>query len=589
MAFRHREKCIIIVGLVFISAIIVVSMHYLPNSDDLNIRSLQIVRDIANRRMVQSFDREILRAKIREANIPPPPLQPARLADTDDASTASQHGGAEAELARRRDFVKQMTKFAWDSYEKYAWGMNELRPLSRTGHSASIFGSGEIGATIVDALDTLYLMGLREEYERARKWIALSLNLRNSKGDISVFETNIRFIGGLLSAYALTNDTMFVDKALEIAELLLPAFETPTGIPYAMFNAQTGTARNWAWASGGCSILSEFGSLHLEFEYLSRITNRTIFYDKVARIREVLSSVEKPEGLYPNYLNPKTEHVSIGALGDSFYEYLLKSWILSSKRDNDAKRLYDDAIAAIEKHLLHFSKQSKLAYFAELKGSRVEHKMDHLACFIGGLFALQSMNEDSSEQRDKALDLAKQIGNTCHESYIRSVTPRRCRDETGTDTIDKLTATFLNANTVIGHSRVYSLMLSAIGIGPESFRFTSDVEAVAVSDREKYYIQRPEVIETWFYLWRATHDEKYRDWCWSAAQAIQKYCRTASGYSGIRNVYTTNVELDDVQQSFLFAETFKYLFLVFSEDDVLPLGKWVFNTEAHPFPVASSL
>lgn len=74
---------------------------------------------------------------------------------------------------------------------------------------------------------------------------------------------------------------MFVDKALEIAELLLPAFETPTGIPYAMFNAQTGTARNWAWASGGCSILSEFGSLHLEFEYLSRITNRTIFYDKV--------------------------------------------------------------------------------------------------------------------------------------------------------------------------------------------------------------------------------------------------------------------------------------------------------------------
>uniref|UniRef100_F1KXX4 alpha-1,2-Mannosidase n=1 Tax=Ascaris suum TaxID=6253 RepID=F1KXX4_ASCSU len=554
MAFRHREKCIIIVGLVFISAIIVVSMHYLPNSDDLNIRSLQIVRDIANRRMVQSFDREILRAKIREANIPPPPLQPARLADTDDASTASQHGGAEAELARRRDFVKQMTKFAWDSYEKYAWGMNELRPLSRTGHSASIFGSGEIGATIVDALDTLYLMGLREEYERARKWIALSLNLRNSKGDISVFETNIRFIGGLLSAYALTNDTMFVDKALEIAELLLPAFETPTGIPYAMFNAQTGTARNWAWASGGCSILSEFGSLHLEFEYLSRITNRTIFYDKVARIREVLSSVEKPEGLYPNYLNPKTgkwgqKHVSIGALGDSFYEYLLKSWILSSKRDNDAKRLYDDAIAAIEKHLLHFSKQSKLAYFAELKGSRVEHKMDHLACFIGGLFALQSMNEDSSEQRDKALDLAKQIGNTCHESYIRS----------------------------------------AIGIGPESFRFTSDVEAVAVSDREKYYIQRPEVIETWFYLWRATHDEKYRDWCWSAAQAIQKYCRTASGYSGIRNVYTTNVELDDVQQSFLFAETFKYLFLVFSEDDVLPLGKWVFNTEAHPFPVASSL
>ncbi|KHN83808.1 Mannosyl-oligosaccharide alpha-1,2-mannosidase isoform B [Toxocara canis] len=346
---------------------------------------------------------------------------------------------------------------------------------------------------------------------------------------------------------------IFMEKAVEIAELLLPAFETPTGIPYAMFNARTGTARNWAWASGGCSILSEFGSLHLEFEYLSRITNRTIFSEKVARIREVLSSIEKPEGLYPNYLNPKTgkwgqKHVSVGALGDSFYEYLLKSWLLSNKQDDEAKRLYDEAIMAIEKHLLRFSQQSNLAYFVEMKGSRIEHKMDHLACFIGGLFALESMNEASLERKSNALRLGEQIGNTCHESYVRS----------------------------------------AIGIGPESFRFTADAEAVAVSDREKYYIQRPEVIETWFYLWRATHNEKYREWCWSAAQAIEKYCRTKSGYSGIRNVYTTNVELDDVQQSFIFAETFKYLFLVFSDEGVLPLGKWVFNTEAHPIPIASA-
>ncbi|VDM34395.1 unnamed protein product [Toxocara canis] len=102
-----------------------------------------------------------------------------------------------------------MTKFAWDSYEKYAWGMNELRPSSQTGHSASIFGYGETGATTVDALDTLYLMGLHEEYRQARDWIVSSLNLKNTSGDISVFETNIRFVGGLLSAFALTNDTVY--------------------------------------------------------------------------------------------------------------------------------------------------------------------------------------------------------------------------------------------------------------------------------------------------------------------------------------------------------------------------------------------
>ncbi|VDK48704.1 unnamed protein product [Anisakis simplex] len=550
MAFRSRERLFITFGLLVILFIIIAIIN-LPNSEDVNFRSLQVVRDIAKRRIAQSNDREILREKIEKANIPAPPLPPMNMSG--EVGTNQRRRPIDLEMAKRRNFVKKMTKFAWDSYVQYAWGMNELRPISRTGHSASIFGNGETGATIVDALDTLYLMDLKDEFRQARNWVANSLDLAKSDGDMSVFEMNIRFVGGLLSAFALTNDTVFRDKAEQIADLLLPAFNTPTGIPYAVFNARTGRVNNWSWATGGCSILSEFGSLHLEFEYLSRITNRTVFYEKVARIREVLSSIEKPDGLYRNYLNPKTgkwgqKHISVGALGDSFYEYLLKSWLQSNKQDQQAKQLYDDAVSAIKKHLLHFSKQSNLAYFAEMKGTRVEHKMDHLACFIGGLFALESMNEDSLAGKNDALDLAKQIGNTCHESYIRS----------------------------------------AIGIGPESFRFTSDIEAVAVSDREKYYIQRPEVIEAWFYLWRATHDEKYRDWCWDAAQAIQNYCRTDAGYSGIRDVYKENVDHDDVQQSFLFAETFKYLYLVFSDDDTLSLDKWVFNTEAHPLPIITS-
>ncbi len=148
-------------------------------------------------------------------------------------------------------------------------------------------------------------------------------------------------------------------------------------------------------------------------------------------------------------------------------------------------------------------------------------------------------------EKEKAnyLEVAKGITNSCHESYIR----------TGTH------------------------------LGPESFRFERiETEATALRSQDKYYILRPEVIEAYFYLWRVTKDQKYREWAWDAAMAIEKYCKTANGYSGISDVYAAqSIRHDDVQQSFFFAETLKYLFLIFSEDDVLPLNKYVLNTEAH--------
>lgn len=85
-------------------------------------------------------------------------------------------------------------------------------------------------------------------------------------------------------------------------------------------------------------------------------------------------------------------------------------------------------------------------------------------------------------------------------------------------------------------------------------------------------------------MWRMTKEQKYRDWAWDAAEAIEQHCRVESGgYSGLKDVRFANSLKDDVQQSFFFAETLKYLYLIFSDDDILPLDKYVFNTEAHPF------
>lgn len=461
---------------------------------------------------------------------------------------SSQGQPKDPDILEKRNKVRDMMKLAWKGYETYAWGANELKPISKSKHSANIFGSAETGATIVDALDTLWIMGLFEEFKKGRDWVISSLNM-NSRSEVSVFEVNIRFVGGLLSAYFLSGDVVFANKAKEIAEALMPAFNTKTGIPYALVNPTTQRARNWGWASGGSSILSEFGTLHLEFSMLSKATGDPKFLEKVMKIRDYLKKIDKPNGLYFNFINPQTgawgqRHVSMGALGDSFYEYLLKAWLLSDKKDASARQMYDDAMVAIEKHVLGKS-NSGLTYLGEYRSGRLEPKMGHLTCFAGGMFALGA---EGSNKKEHFMSLGAEIAHTCHESYDRSTTK----------------------------------------LGPEAFRFNGAKDAVATQQNEKYYILRPEVVETYFVMWRLTKDPKYRQWGWEAVQAIEKNCQVANGFSGIRDVYASSPTRDDVQQSFFLAETLKYLYLLFSEDDLININDWVFNTEAHPLPVLRS-
>ncbi|XP_075253941.1 mannosyl-oligosaccharide 1,2-alpha-mannosidase IA-like isoform X2 [Convolutriloba macropyga] len=465
------------------------------------------------------------------------------------------------EMKSRQDFVRNMMRHAWQGYKSYGWGANEVRPVSKRGHSAGIFGSGNSGATIIDAIDTLHIMGLTDQYTEARNWIAVNFNF-NPSGDISVFETNIRFIGGLLSIYALTGDKMFREKAEEVARKLMPAFNTNTGIPKSLLNLKTMNTKNYPWAAGGSSILSEFGTLQLEMDYLSHVSGDPLFKDKVQKINRHLRSIKTDSNLYSNYLNPATgkwgsAHYSVGALGDSFYEYLVKGWLLHSKIDSEQRVMYDSATAAIKEKMVQ--KKGDFTYVAEMRGNKLVHKMDHLACFVGGMFALggyygihvgRGMEEGASEsERNREfLDLGAQVTATCHESYTKTATK----------------------------------------IGPDSFHFEGTNVATPTKGNEKQYLLRPEVVESYFVLWRTTKDTKYREWGWEAAQAIERHCRKEAGYSGLRDVTNANTAADDVQQSFFLAETLKYLYLLFSDDTLIPLDHWVFNTEAHPIPILPS-
>ncbi|XP_011833302.1 PREDICTED: mannosyl-oligosaccharide 1,2-alpha-mannosidase IC-like [Mandrillus leucophaeus] len=184
----------------------------------------------------------------------------------------------QSRVRAQREKVKEMMQFAWQSYKRYAMGKNELRPLTKDGYEGNMFG-GLSGATVIDSLDTLYLMELKEEFQEAKAWVEESFHL-NVSGEASLFEVNIRYIGGLLSAFYLTGEEVFRIKAIRLGEKLLPAFNTPTGIPKGVVSFKSGS---WGWATAGSSsILAEFGSLHLEFLHLTELSGNQVFAEKAS-------------------------------------------------------------------------------------------------------------------------------------------------------------------------------------------------------------------------------------------------------------------------------------------------------------------
>jgi hypothetical protein len=260
--------------------------------------------------------------------------------------------GNEARETQRQKEVKAELLHAYRSYEKVCFGQDELLP--RTNSCGNWIG---LGLTIVDSLDVLYITGCTAEYERARAWVADKLNPASAKGMISFFETVIRVFGGLLSAYDLSGDKMFLDKAQDVGARLGRAFDTPTGLPRAQVSLSSGRIANPGW-TGGSSILAEVATVQLEFMYLSRHTKDEQWAKKALRVIDHLDKLKKPlPGLYPMFLSSDSgaftnDHISFGAMGDSAYEYFLKMWLLTGRKNKQHLRMYVESADGMIDHLL---------------------------------------------------------------------------------------------------------------------------------------------------------------------------------------------------------------------------------------------
>jgi hypothetical protein len=330
-----------------------------------------------------------------------------------DSPYTYEKGESDALARTRRAHVKKAMQFAWQGYETYAFGMDEVMPETLAGHN----NWGGFGTTLVDSLDTLWLMDMKDEFGRARNWVKNSLN--NNRGRmVSVFETTIRSLGGLLSAYDWSGDEVFLEQAQDLGKRLFAAVEAnPIGIPYGQVNLATGEARNIGW-TGDNAIISEFGTLQIEFRLLARLTGNHDYKDKIEHVFTLLNDMNPAHGLYsyfvrnrgvqkPQFANDK---LTFGAMTDSLYEYMLKVWIQGGKEEDLYREMYDKSIQGMHDELLQVSSPSGLVFIADKNNGRLDTKMDHLVCFMGGLLALGAYTDPhglNSERAQRDLKTAK--------------------------------------------------------------------------------------------------------------------------------------------------------------------------------------
>ena len=215
------------------------------------------------------------------------------------APPADQTNRGDSQLwSERQSAVVHAFQYAWKAYETYAWGMDHLLPLSRKGEDWF-----HLGLTIIDAMDTMYLMGLEEPLKRCEAWVEHAFHPATVTQDVNLFETTIRVLGGLLSMHALTGDPrgLYRQRAVELGDRLLGAFETPTGIPLAGVHLATGKGVA-AHFNGGASSTAEVATLALEFKYLSHITGQDKYHLAVDKVSKKLKEAPKSDGLVPIFI-----------------------------------------------------------------------------------------------------------------------------------------------------------------------------------------------------------------------------------------------------------------------------------------------
>ncbi|XP_068627733.1 ER degradation-enhancing alpha-mannosidase-like protein 2 [Battus philenor] len=449
------------------------------------------------------------------------------------------------DILKLREEVREMFQHAYDSYLRYAYPYDELRPLSCDG----VDTWGSYSLTLIDALDTLAIMGNYTEFNRV---VDLVIQRKDFDTDInvSVFETNIRIIGGLLSAHLLSHRSglklepgwpcngPLLRLAEDVAHRLIAAFDTTTGMPYGTINLRSGVPPG----ETSVTCTAGVGTFIIEFGTLSRLTGDPLYEEVAYNALKALYHHRSPIGLLGNHIDVMTgrwtaQDAGIGGGVDSYYEYLVKGAILLEKPE--LMSMFKEARQVIDKYL---KKDDWFVWATMLRGHVTLPVFQSLESYWPGVLSL--------------------IGET--DTAMRII-----------------------------HN--YHSVWKQYGFTPEVYNLGT---GEASSSRESYPL-RPELIESIMYLYRETRDPILLQMGEDILRSIQHSARTPCGYATIKDVRDHRKE--DRMESFFLAETTKYLYLLFDPDNfihnpgvhgtvintpngecVVDLGGYIFNTEAHP-------
>lgn len=493
--------------------------------------------------------------------------------------------------AEVRDEIETVFLETWRDYSSHAWSYDVYSPLSHSRRNMPRSGD-PMGWIMVDALDTMLMMynsssahrnELLKDILEVQVWIDNELTY-DIDAEVNIFETTIRMLGGLLSAHyysselGVGNPGMYLEKAVDLCDRLAAAFDmSESGIPYSSVNLHTGQALK-NHVDDGASSTAEFTTLQLEFKYLSFLTKNDTYWKLAENVYPALyqgnNLLDAYHGLAPIYTYPDSgkfmgQNIRFGSRGDSFYEYLLKQYLLTHEKLY--YDLYRQSMEGMKRHLIGHSRPSGYTFIGEkpfgLMGA-LDPKMDHLVCFMGGLLAMGATEGHPvaearkmafwDTQRGEDWQLAQELTHTCYQMYHQ--TPSGLAPEI----------------VVFNDGRAV----------PESAWLSSSGDFY-IKPADRHNLQRPETVESIMFLYHLTKDDKYRQWGYEIfSNFVEHTCELTSGsdniYLSLKDCVNLPTIKSDNIESFWLAETLKYLHLLFQDE--VDLTKVVFNTEAHPFP-----
>ncbi|HEX3942741.1 MAG TPA: glycoside hydrolase family 47 protein [Rhizomicrobium sp.] len=418
--------------------------------------------------------------------------------------------------------VRAQMRWAWHSYTECCFGQDQIKPVSG-GAERFFFPKGPpLGLTIVEALDTLYLMGLDAELENGIRWVSDNLHF-DIDGEVQVFETSIRLVGGLLSGWCATREKKLLALAKNLADRLSPAFaKSPTGMPYRFVNLKTGTVRD------AVSFPAEVGTYIAEWGTLSKAIGDRRYFDRAKRAAQALFDRRSKIDLVADTIHIETgtwksRRASIGPPTDSYFEYLWDGWQLFG--DADFKRWYDIHTEAIIKYQAR--KADGRLWFPQVDfetGAVLDHHQSELAAFYAGLLG-------------QGGDMAR--GN----AYLASWADVQAR----------------------------------YGVLPEGYDC-----ARAAPDRVSNEL-RPELVDSCLNLFLLDPQEKYRELARIHYDNMKSSSRARFGFTIIDDVTARPMKQGDLCPGYWWSEQMKYYWLLFSNTDRFDYRANYLSTEGNVF------